>query len=338
MSSEPLVSVVLPTFNRAHSLPRAMRSVLDQSYRNLELIVIDDVSTDDTERVVAAIAAGDSRVRFVRRERNGGAAAARNTGIRQARGDFIAFQDSDDELLDCKLARQVPALQAGGDGKVLCVSSYLVYQQGTRGASWLLGRDSMTYPDDLRRQALVTFFFTTPTWLARAQTLRDLGGFDETMRCWEDWELALRVVSRGDVAMIDDALHIQYESAGSVNRQDRAYGPAMRRILDQHEALWRDESGSLAEHCFVVGRHEMLYGSPAEARRFFARAIRLRPSFRKAWLGWTLAVFGRAPYALLTKLRGKLRAEPASQKANTLQYITRVHGDRLMRNPSEPPQ
>lgn len=338
MSSEPLVSVVLPTFNRAHSLPRAIRSVLGQSYRNLELLVVDDCSTDDSERVVAAIAKSDPRVRLVRREHNGGAAAARNTGIREARGEFVAFQDSDDEWLDGKLARQVAALQAAGEGTILCVTAYLVYQQGSRGASWLLGRDNMVYPTDMRRQALVTFFFTTPTWVARTRVLRELGGFDETMRCWEDWELGLRLVARGDVAMIDDALHIQHESAGSVNRQDKAYGPAMRRILDQHEERWRNEPAALAEHCFVIGRHEMLYGSPAEARRFFARAIRLRPSFRKAWLGWTLATFGRAAYALLARLRGKLRAEPASQKANTLQYITRVHGERLARNPSEPPQ
>ncbi|HZP12813.1 MAG TPA: glycosyltransferase family 2 protein [Nevskiaceae bacterium] len=337
MSSEPLVSVVLPTFNRAHSLPRAMRSVLGQSYRNLELLVVDDCSTDDSERIVAAFAANDPRVRLIRRERNGGAAAARNTGIGEARGELIAFQDSDDEWLADKLERQVMALHAAGEGTALCVSAYLVYQ-GANAASWLLGRRSMVYPHDLRRQALVTFFFTTPTWLARTRALRELGGFDETMRCWEDWELALRLVSRGDVTMIDDALHIQHESAGSVNRQDRAYGPAMRRILDKHEALWRTEPGALAEHCFVIGRHEILYGSPAEARRFFARAIRLRPSFRRAWLGWTLATFGRTAYALLAKLRGDLRREAAPQKANTLQYITRVHGDRLMRNPSEPPQ
>jgi glycosyltransferase involved in cell wall biosynthesis len=338
MSKEPLVSVVLPTFNRAHSLPRAIHSVLGQSYRNLELIVVDDRSTDDTERIVLEIAAADSRVRFVRRERNGGAAAARNSGIQQARGELIAFQDSDDEWLAGKLARQVEALRSAGGDAVLCVTSYLVYQRGPRGASWLLGRDSMVHPDDLPRQALVTFFFTTPTWLVRTQTLRDLGGFDESLRCWEDWELALRLLSSGKAVMIDEALHIQHENAGSVNRQDVAYGPAMRRILEKHSARWRDAPGALAEHCFVIGRHEMLYGSPAEARRFFLRAIRLRPSFRKAWLGLWLSLFGRAPYAILARLRRKRRSEPMSTKANTLQYIGRVHGDRLLRTPTEPPQ
>src|SRR3990167_9420175 len=91
----PVVSVVMPTFNLARLLERALRSALDQTYDNLEIIVVDDASSDDTPDVVKTVQ--DERVRYIRHETNRGGSAARNTGIRIATGEFIAFLDDDDE-------------------------------------------------------------------------------------------------------------------------------------------------------------------------------------------------------------------------------------------------
>src|SRR5215218_7102231 len=95
--TEPAVSVVIPTYNRAPLLGRSIRSVLAQCYEDFEVIVVDDGSTDDTAEVVAGFR--DARVSYVRLARNTGAGAARNVGIRLARGGFLAFQDSDDEWM-----------------------------------------------------------------------------------------------------------------------------------------------------------------------------------------------------------------------------------------------
>src|SRR5262245_44206142 len=105
----PRVSVILPTYNRSHSLPAAIASVLMQSHTDLEVIVVDDASTEDIEALVRSI--GDDRVRYVRRNSNGGAAAARNTGLAEARGSYIGFQDSDDLWLPDKLSRQLSAFE-----------------------------------------------------------------------------------------------------------------------------------------------------------------------------------------------------------------------------------
>jgi glycosyltransferase involved in cell wall biosynthesis len=110
----PAVSVVLPTYNRADTVGRAIESVLVQSLSDLELIVIDDGSTDDSETVFAAFA--DPRMRVVRNEVNRGVSAARNKGILQSRGQFIAFQDSDDIWRPQKLARQLDRFVQAGDG------------------------------------------------------------------------------------------------------------------------------------------------------------------------------------------------------------------------------
>lgn len=109
--TEPAVSVVLPTYNRAPLLGRSVRSVLGQSFADFEVIVVDDGSTDETAEVVNAFV--DPRVRYLPLARNAGAGAARNAGIRQARGKFLAFQDSDDEWVPSKLAKQMAAFARG---------------------------------------------------------------------------------------------------------------------------------------------------------------------------------------------------------------------------------
>ena len=108
--SRPLISVIMPTYNRAHTLPRAIRSVLAQTWENLELIIADDASADNTRQLVLAIP--DRRLKYVRNEINRGAAAARNLGLSHARGEYIAFQDSDDEWLLDKLTIQMEALRS----------------------------------------------------------------------------------------------------------------------------------------------------------------------------------------------------------------------------------
>lgn len=109
----PLVSVVIPTYNRAEFLPRAVESVLRQTVDDFELIVVDDASTDDTEAVVERF--DDPRVEYVRHGTNRGGSAARNTGIERSSGEYIAFLDSDDEWYPRKLERQVEELRSRSD-------------------------------------------------------------------------------------------------------------------------------------------------------------------------------------------------------------------------------
>jgi glycosyltransferase involved in cell wall biosynthesis len=108
---EPAVSIILPTYNRAPLLPRSIASVLRQSYDSFELLVVDDGSTDETKNVVAALT--DPRIKYFSLPRNVGASAARNAGISLARGQFLAFQDSDDEWIESKLAKQMSAFSGG---------------------------------------------------------------------------------------------------------------------------------------------------------------------------------------------------------------------------------
>ena len=112
-----LVSVIIPTYNRAHLIKRSAESVLNQTYTNLELIIVDDGSTDDTEEVVKTL--NDNRVTYIKQP-NQGACAARNNGIDHAKGEFIAFQDSDDVWHEDKLEKQIKCLKETGADFCFC--------------------------------------------------------------------------------------------------------------------------------------------------------------------------------------------------------------------------
>lgn len=183
----PTVSVIIPAYNRAPTLRAALDSVRQQDYQDWELIVVDDGSSDGTAAVADSL--GDSRVRVIRHEVNRGASAARNTGIRSARGRYIAFLDSDDAWLPGKLSAQVAVLESGPNSPdLLCTGFILRYAAGRRMVE--------------RRPRPYTGWFDTmidgcsvspgSTLVVRRGCFDTAGFLDETLMRLEDWDWLLR--------------------------------------------------------------------------------------------------------------------------------------------------
>jgi glycosyltransferase involved in cell wall biosynthesis len=190
----PLVSVVIPTQNRARMLDNAIASVLAQTVTDLEVIVVDDHSTDNSHAVVVAY--DDPRVQYIRLSAAGGASAARNAGIHASKGTFIAFLDDDDEWMPEKLERQFAALD-GGDA-ILCNVRLM-----SNGAVLRRYRKVVIEPKDLRRG--FTFGGGTSTFLIRARLIKDVL-FDESLPCYQDWDVLLRLCSRYKTCFLDEPL------------------------------------------------------------------------------------------------------------------------------------
>ena len=106
----PKVSIILPTYNRAYIIEKGINSLLNQTYQDFEIIIVDDGSTDNTEEIIKKLQEKDKRIKYIKLKTNKGAATARNIGIKAARGEYIAFQDSDDEWMHEKLEKQVKVL------------------------------------------------------------------------------------------------------------------------------------------------------------------------------------------------------------------------------------
>jgi glycosyltransferase involved in cell wall biosynthesis len=179
---KPLVSVVMPTFNRARLLERALRSALKQTYDNLDIIVVDDASSDNTPDVVKAIQ--DDRVRYTRHETNRGGSAARNTGIRAANGEYIAFLDDDDEWESAKTEEQLRFLEGQNFDAVLCTSD----EHGAR-LSKFEGKKTIDL-EDLRRGRFTAG--GTGVLMAKANVMKETM-FDESLPRYQDWDVFIRI-------------------------------------------------------------------------------------------------------------------------------------------------
>ena len=223
----PAVSVVLPTYNRAALLGRAIRSVLRQSYTNFELLVIDDGSTDETPNVVAGFR--DPRIRYISLAHNTGAGAARNVGIRMARGKFLAFQDSDDEWLPSKLAKQMTAFERGS------VNLGMVYSDMQR----ILGDGTATYfaapsVTSDRLINLAAWFYQVgnlgvQSSVIKREYLDAAGHFNEDLPAFEDLEMFIRLSRRCEFHLLREPLVRYYDTDGI--SKDRYAGWLSRKLI-----------------------------------------------------------------------------------------------------------
>lgn len=235
----PLVSVVIPAFNRAGSIGDAVRSVLDQSFRDLELIVADDGSRDDTVAVVRAIE--DPRLRVLVHERNSGANAARNTGIAAAAGRYIAFNDSDDEWLPRKLELQLDALKAReAEGYGACYCGMISFGMNEaqrfseRSARYWPERGLETVEGDIYSALLKTSLVSTQTLIVRADLLRRAGGFNPTLKASQDWEMALRLARLTRFAFVERPLVLAHISSDSISKAKWNHARTREFVLQTH--------------------------------------------------------------------------------------------------------
>jgi glycosyltransferase involved in cell wall biosynthesis len=241
---EPDVSVVIPAFNAAAFIAQALDSVLGQTLGSLEVIVIDDGSVDETSAIVERFAARDSRVRLFHQE-NAGVGAARNTGIRHARGTYIAPLDADDVWSHDKLQKQVARMEECGSatGMVYCWSN-LIDQTGR----WLEVNTPHTAEGRVARALIVrNIVGNSSVPLFRATALSDVGAYltraeQGGAEGCEDWDLALRVAERHDVRVVAEPLvgYRQVASAMSFRGEGmrRSYAVMCDRLRARNPDLW----------------------------------------------------------------------------------------------------
>ncbi len=214
----PLVSVVVTTFNRENLLRETITAIFAQTFRNFELLIIDNNSTDGTEQLVAELT--DERVRYIRNNNGGMVAINRNLGIRLAKGQFLAYCDDDDLWLPEKLAKQVAALEADPSA-VTCGCSILIKMDEAKD---LIPRLRWTGAVSLHNMYFRNYLGTSCA-MTKTDVLRDLGGFDESRDYspYEDYELWLRLVARNRALMLKEPLVI-YRIHGTNSSPHRARG------------------------------------------------------------------------------------------------------------------
>lgn len=198
----PSVSVIIPTFNRSRWLIRALMSVLKQTFRDYELIVVDDGSSDDTYQALTSYM---PMIRYVRQQVNRGVSAARNSGIRRAGAPWIAFLDSDDYWLEDKLSVQMEFLERN-PGTLACQTEEIWIRDGRR----VNPRRKHRKPSgDIFAQSLKLCLVSPSSVVLNRSLFDEIGLFDESLPAAEDYDLWLRISCRYPVYLIDKALVVK---------------------------------------------------------------------------------------------------------------------------------
>lgn len=224
-----MISVIIPTYNRAHTIKRSVESILNQTYSDLELIIVDDNSTDNTYDIVKSIT--DDRIKYIKLDENKGPSFARNTGIENSKGEYIAFQDSDDEWVFDKLEIQLKCLKDNNADFVF--SSFNRYYKDT----------VMIIPDrdisngTIFENLMYGNFIGTPTMFGKKECF-DKEKFDLNLPSLEDWDLVIRISSNYKVHFINKVLVNVYNSdSGEMRNLKNGFNAIIYMILKYYDSF-----------------------------------------------------------------------------------------------------
>lgn len=304
--TDPLVSVVIPTYNRASTIAKAVQSVLQQSYRAVEVIVVDDGSTDATQKILRPFA---SKIHVVH-QTNVGPSSARNNGIKIATGTILAFLDSDDEWLPGKIEEQVALLNLGGKEMPCCVcNAFVLDNSGFRGTSFQIAglrptRESGRWVNPA--EVLATrFLLFNQTVAVRREAVEKVGGFREDLWLLEDYDLALRLALLGNWGLISKPLVVKHNETGGIGviamndkrRQLRARETALRGFLPE-VTLSNGKIRQLIERALAAVQLEIRASNRAESPQIATRfgghlllaALRLGSAMQRRLPRWPKAI------------------------------------------------
>ena len=302
----PLVTTIIPAYNGASRyLDQAIQSVLAQTCRDLELIVVDDGSTDETERVVLRY----PQARYVRRATNGGQAAARNDGARLATGVFLAFLDQDDLWKPTFLEETVSILQSHANAAVVHCDGHQVNEAG----------EILEYDGAMKHTRSITQILrgghdvATSGSLFRKASFDAVGGYDDQLFVWEDIDLAIRLFQQYEIFHHPHPLYSHRLYAHNASREipsERAL-IGRRRFMEKHSASCKPhtpEAQALkldwAQYFGDLGKSHLKMGQIRDARLAFWRAVQYQPFNHKAIL--------RLLRSYLSRIRAMQTALPRS--------------------------
>jgi glycosyltransferase involved in cell wall biosynthesis len=282
--NNPLVSVIVPTYNRAHVVPRAIASVFNQTFTDFELLIVDDGSTDDTLAAVQAFAS--PRMRYLSHKENSGASSARNTGIKASRGDYIAFLDSDDEWAPSKLEEQVALFsKMGSDVGVIYSGFYYKNTFSDKKKVFCLNlQGNIHHTLVVRNPGL-----NTSSALLKKVCFQHCGLFDESLPASEDWELFIRISEKYHFYPVKKPLVTIHRDGTRISTDYERRAPAHRLILQKHFTEVQGWPKALGHHYYLIG-FDLLYCSQySEARSFLKKSIGAYPFKIKSYAALLLS-------------------------------------------------
>lgn len=297
MQKEALVSVIIPTYNRGHLILGAVQSVLSQTYNNIELLVIDDCSNDDTEQIFAS--QEDARIKYIKLEKNSGACIARNKGIELARGDFIAFNDSDDLWLPEKIEKQLEFIDKKYADIVICKM-----ECRTPANKFIHNFPNLEQDKPISYQELLSYnCASTQTLFGKSECFKDIF-FDSTMPRLQDWDEVLRLSQKYTVYYQNEILVHTFFQKDSISTHPEKGIVAMEKLFEKHKpAILKDP---VAAESFFKKKASFVCKSGENPKEEFKIILNNRFSLVN-FVKYILSIIGlyKFIFSLKLKLQGK---------------------------------
>jgi len=285
------VSVIIPTHNRAHLVGRAIDSVLQQTYGDTEVIVVDDASNDDTGKIASTFQ--DKRLRYIRHQINRGAPAARNTGITNSQGSFIGLLDDDDEWHPQKLAKQMQKFSEVAEKVGLIYTGHEV--RGSDGG--LLQTYLPEARGDVRLRLLMGTTIGSPTPLIRRACFEQVGLFDEDLKSCQDWDMWKRISEHYEFDYVPEILATNYLHKNQISADFSSMIPGRTRMVEKHWEEFREHPEILVIHLKRIGKMNFINGTWQEGLRWFHKAIKIAPLEIFKIVAWTIFELPRVKWS-----------------------------------------
>ena len=273
MLDNSLVSVIIPTFNRYQVLKRAILSVVNQDYKNIEIVIVNDASVDATSNIVKSI--GDPRIKYVIHEKNKGLAAARNTGIRNSRGEYITFLDDDDEWAKEKISLQLKVFRNNKTAGLVFTSGYSEYEN-----DFIIEKNTASgfvYNPGVDNFFPLRILVSPPSsWMLSKQVVEEVGYFDESMyNNWDDGDYLVRTALKYPLYFLNLNLVTWHALANHVNMINANLIKGKEIFLKKNFETMKNDQEYLFRFYRTLGK-DMLKLDRLKAREYLFKALRMR--------------------------------------------------------------
>ena len=279
------VSIIIPTFNRRDYITIALDSVLKQTYKDYEIIIIDDGSSDDTKEVLKPY---QDNIRYFYQD-NKGIPTTRNKGIKEAQGDYIAFLDSDDYWLPEKLERQIECFSRNSHYGMVATRCSSITPDGKLRKKNRPGKSGWVLTDLFKAN-----FIRTSSAMIKKECFEKVGLFDESLPECEEYDLWLRIAREYPVGFINEPLAVYTDNPEGISTDSLA-GRLMRlKVLEKDylkvcipQTLYRKR---LASNYHYVGRHYLNRGKEIEGKKYLKRSLDFNPLNPKTLFYYALSL------------------------------------------------
>ncbi len=295
-----MVSIIIPTYNRVSLLSRAIKSVLSQTFKDFELIIVDDGSTDNTKDMVEGFRRMDARVKYFRQENSGTPASPLNTGIKYAKGQYMAFLDDDDEWLPLKLEKQIALFQISKKPNLGIVSCGCFMIRGDKIKIY-----QFPATDNILQLLLdKSVFLSCSSTVMKKEVFSRLGQFDESFRLFFARDMWLKICCEYDFDFVAEPLYKYYIHESNLSRKDPSREAAeLDHLIRKWSVYYKKYPAVWGRQLKTIGALYAINGDMKLARKYFIASIKAAPRYIRNYVSLFISLFGKKMYkkALLMK-------------------------------------